>query len=433
MFRSADEIKIVANHRQPEALAFLRELIRTPSMSGDEAQVIELIRGRMRELGFDEVRVDPFGNVWGRIGSGRRVIAFDAHVDTVDVGDPDLWKVDPFGAEVIDGVVYGRGASDQKAGMAALVYTGALLRELAFDADLTIWFVGSVLEEDCDGLCWHFILNEGFMQPELVVLTEPTDLNVYRGHRGRMEIDVSLRGISCHGSAPERGVNAIHRMAPVLAAIEQLQGNLRDDPFLGAGSITSSQISSTSPSLCAVADGCTIHLDRRLTAGETDESAIAEIRQILEASTAPASDGSSPADPRLAALGAGDIAVPEFRNPSHTGLVYPMRQYFPAWTMPADHPLLALALEARRQSLGEPGETGAWTFSTNGVATRGLHRIPTLGFGPANEIHAHAPSDQCPVDHLGQAIAFYATFIALLAEAPDEAWSSGASNVEETR
>lgn len=402
------EIKAGAQALADEAVDFFREIIRIPSLSGDEARVIAAIAARMEAVGFDEVRTDPFGNILGRIGSGKRVIAFDAHVDTVDVGDPALWKVDPFGAEMVDGIIYGRGASDQKGGMAALVYAGALLKKLAIEGNFTAWMVGSVLEEDCDGLCWHYILHERVLAPELVVLTEPTNLNLYRGQRGRMEIEVTTHGISCHGSAPERGINAIHRMAPLLAQIETLDASLPADDFLGQGSITTSQIRSQAPSLCAVADVCTIHLDRRMTAGETDESAIAEIRAILE----PQDDF----DPVTAArVAPTEIEIPEFNCPTHTGLVYPMRQYYPAWALPEDHEFVKLGLRARESVLGERAPAGKWTFSTNGVATMGMHGVPTIGFGPANEVHAHAPSDQCPATHIETAIGFYTALLALLA------------------
>lgn len=430
-----EAIRAGAAKHQAEAVELLRDLIRTPSMSGREAAIVALLRERMLAAGFDEARIDPFGNVWGRIGSGSRVLAFDAHVDTVDVGDRSLWQVDPFGAELVEGVVYGRGASDQKAGMASLVYAGRLLKELGIEGDLTFWFVGSVLEEDCDGLCWHYILNEGLMRPDLVVLTEPTGLEVYRGQRGRMELEVTLKGRSCHGSAPERGVNAISRMAPVIRAIDALPARLARDPFLGPGSVTISEIRSRAPSLCAVADECTIHLDRRLTAGETEESAVAELREILAGLP---SDAARPSGDTAARIAPDEITVPVFERPSHTGLVYPMRQYFPAWVLPADDPRLALALRARslarqpatapvRQTGARPedappegaGRAGKWTFSTNGVATMGIHGVPTLGFGPAEEVHAHAPSDQCPVEHVGEAMAFYATLAALAAQRPD--------------
>jgi putative selenium metabolism hydrolase len=393
-----DEIQRASASVAGEGIEFLRELIRIPSPSGGEGNVVQAIAERMRAVGFDEVRIDGFGNVLGRIGHGRRTLAFDAHVDTVGVGDARLWQVDPFAAEYRDGVIYGRGASDQKGGMAALVYAGAAIKQLALEGDATFWMVGSVLEEDCDGLCWHYLLKEHVLEPDLVVLTEPTDLNVYRGHRGRMEIEVTSRGRSCHGSAPERGINAIYRMAPLISGIERLPTELGQDDFLGAGSVTISEVRSTAPSLCAVADSCTIHLDRRLTAGETDQIALNEIRRTAHALAQEV-----------------EITIPEFRRPSHTGLVYPMQQYFPAWTLPESHRFVQMALRARRSALGQAGPTGRWTFSTNGVATMGLHGVPTIGFGPANEIHAHAPSDQCPADHIGKAIAFYVTLTALFA------------------
>lgn len=400
------EITTAVQAIAPAAIAFLQDLIRTPSLSGDESAVVALIDRRMRALGFDETRTDPFGNVLGRIGRGPRTLAFDAHVDTVAVGDPRLWQVDPFSATITAGAVHGRGASDQKAGMAALVYAGSLIKQLAVAHDLTVWIVGSVLEEDCDGLCWHYLLSEKVLAPDWVVLTEPTNLEVYRGQRGRMEIEVTTRGVACHGSAPERGVNAIHRMAPIIAGIERLGENMAADAFLGPGSITTTQVRSTAPSLCAVPDSCTIHLDRRLTAGETDVSALAEVEALVRAEAPAAARGGAP-----------EITVPVFSRPSHTGLVYPMRQYYPAWVLPEEHGLVVQAHAARAAVLGDAGRGGTWSFSTNGVATMGMHGVPTIGFGPAHEIHAHAPTDQCPLDHIPRAMAFYVALAALLARA----------------
>ncbi len=407
--RTGGAIRAGAAQMAAEAVGFFQELVRTPSLSGREGEVIALIRDRMTSLAFDEVRIDPFGNVLGRIGAGPRTLAFDAHVDTVGVGDRRLWSVDPFGGEIRDGVLYGRGASDQKGGMAALVYAGTLIRRLGLAEGWTIWIVGSVFEEDCDGLCWHYILSEKVIAPEAVVLTEPTGLQVCRGQRGRMEIEVTTRGLSCHGSAPERGVNAIHRMAPIVSGIAEMSAHLTDDPFLGRGSITTSQVRSTAPSLCAVADSCTIHLDRRLTAGETEASALAEIREIVDA--AAAREDAAPVV----------IEVPVFERPTYRGFVYPMRQVFPPWVLEETHPLVQTALRARALVLGDPGVAGRWTFSTNGVATMGLHGVPTIGFGPGQEAHAHAPSDQCPVDHIETSIAFYATLASLMAAAGADA------------
>jgi putative selenium metabolism hydrolase len=251
------------------------------------------------------------------------------------------------------------------------------------------------MEEDCDGLCWQYILREKVLQPDVVVITEPTNLGVYRGHRGRMEIEVRTQGLSCHGSAPERGVNAIYKMAPIVADIERLNEQLskRSDPFLGHGSVTISQIRSTSPSLCAVADSSAIHLDRRLTVGDTLESAVGEVESLDSVKRSGAT-----------------VAVLEYARPSYTGLVYPTKKYYPTWTVDDAEPAVAAAVCAGQQALGARPLVGKWTFSTNGIATRGLFGVPTVGFGPGHEIYAHSPDDQCPIDHLTHAAAFYAAF-----------------------
>jgi putative selenium metabolism hydrolase len=251
------------------------------------------------------------------------------------------------------------------------------------------------MEEDCDGLCWQYILREGVLKPDVVVITEPTNLGVYRGHRGRMEIEVRTQGLSCHGSAPERGINAIYRMAPIIADIERLNERLRawPDKFLGPGSVTISEIRSTSPSLCAVADSSAIHIDRRLTAGETLESAVAQIKELDSVRQMEAT-----------------VTVLDYARPSYTGLTYPTKKYYPTWTMGEEHPAVEAAVHAATQTLGARPAVGKWTFSTNGVATCGMFGVPTVGFGPGHEIHAHSPDDQCPVDHLTHAAAFYAAF-----------------------
>ena len=291
--------------------------------------------------------------------------------------------------------MYGRGAGDQEGGVAAAVYGARILRDLGLDEDFQVWVTGTVMEEDCDGLCWQYILREKVLSPDVVVITEPTNLNVYRGHRGRMEIEVRTQGLSCHGSAPERGVNAIYTMAPIVGDIERLNARLTEkpDPFLGHGSVTISQIRSTSPSLCAVADSSAIHLDRRLTVGDTLESAVAEITALESVKRAEAT-----------------VTVLDYARPSYTGLTYPTKKYYPTWTVDERHPAIAAAVAAGELVLGRRPPVGKWTFSTNGIATCGLFHVPTVGFGPGHEIHAHSPEDQCPIDHLTQAAAFYATF-----------------------
>jgi putative selenium metabolism hydrolase len=257
----------LAQSYQPDLVQFMRDLIAIPGESSHEGPVIQRIRQEMEKVGFDEVRIDPMGNILGRIGSGKHVIMMDAHTDTVGVGDPKEWAWDPYRGKVEDGFIYGRGAGDQRGGMASMVYAGKLIKELGLLGDYTLYVVGSVQEEDCDGLPWLYILKEDGIRPECVVLTEPTKLGIYRGQRGRMEIEVHLRGKSCHASAPERGDNPIYKMTRLVQEVEKLNTRLRDDAFLGKGTIAVTEIRSLSPSLCAVPGACSIHLDRRRSQG----------------------------------------------------------------------------------------------------------------------------------------------------------------------
>ena len=395
---SFEAIRRRAKEMEGYTARFLGDLVRTQSFSSKEAAVIKVIKGEMERIGFDEIRVDGLGNVIGRIGSGPRVIAFDGHVDTVYPGDRSQWTFDPFDGTVADGKVRGRGSVDQKGGVATMIHAGRVIKELGLNDQFTIYFTGTVMEEDCDGLCWQYILNEDGIRPELVVITEPTNLNIYRGHRGRMEIRVEVKGRSCHGSAPERGDNAIYKIARIALEVEKLNERLRSDPFLGKGTVTISEVKSSSPSLCAVADEAGIHLDRRLTYGETKESALAEVRDAAARAGCP--------DARVYVL--------NYEEAAYTGTVYPTEKYYPTWALDPASPFLRSAVEAYTGALGKAPLVDKWTFSTNGIATAGMKGIPTLGLGPGNEVFAHAADEACPVEHLSAAVAFYAALVARL-------------------
>ncbi len=390
-----DAIAAAAERSTPEIVRFLRDMIAIPSESGEEQNVVARVREEMTKLAFDEIRVDGLGNILGRVGQGGIVVALDGHLDTVGVGDPSTWSRDPYRGELRDGIVYGRGAGDQEGGLAAAVYGAYIARELGLLDGVELWVTGTVMEEDCDGLCWQYLLGEEVLRPDVVVITEPTNLGVYRGQRGRMEIEVRTQGRSAHGSMPERGVNAVYKMAPIVADIEQLHHRLAAaaDPFLGPGTATIAEIRSTSPSLCAVADSCSIHVDRRLTRGETSASAVAEIEALASVRAAGAT-----------------VRVLDYARSAYTGLVYPTRKYYPSWVLEEDAPAIVAAARAAELALGETPRIGRWNFSTNGVASCGLHGVPTVGFGPGDETHAHTPDDQCPVAHLTAAARFYAQF-----------------------
>ncbi|HLE11766.1 MAG: selenium metabolism hydrolase [Bdellovibrionales bacterium RIFOXYD12_FULL_39_22] len=391
----AKKVMSQAYKYEEEMTQFLRDMIAIPSESCQEKEVIERIKKEMKKVGFDEIKIDKMGNILGRIGNGPRVIAMDAHIDTVGIGDPNAWKHGPYQGKLENGIIYGRGASDQEGGMASMVYAGKIIKDLKLEGDYTLWVVGSVQEEDCDGLCWQYILKENVLnpRPEVVIITEPTNLNLYRGHRGRMEIGVTTNGVSCHGSAPERGKNAVYMMAKVVNEIEKLNERIRGDDFLGKGTVTVSYIDCKTPSLCAVPDRAYIHLDRRLTKGETKESAIAEVKEAVKRAGVEAT-----------------VEILNYEVPSYTGLKYPTEKYYPTWVLDENHKLATSSVATYEAVFGSRPKVDKWTFSTNGIATMGMMGIPTMGFGPGNEIYAHSTNDQMPVEHLVKAAAFYAAF-----------------------
>jgi putative selenium metabolism hydrolase len=379
-----------AEHYRDAVTAFLRDIIAIPSPSGEEEQVAARVVNEMESLGYDEASVDRMGNAIGRVGDGALRIVLDAHLDTVGVGDSNAWPHDPFKGKLEDDIVFGRGASDNKGAVAAQVYAGALMAERGLGGqDVTVYVVGTVMEEDCDGLALGYALTESLRRIDAVVLGECTNLAVYRGHRGRMEMSVTTKGVSAHASAPDRGENAVAAMAPIVSEVTALNGRLAHDDFLGKGSVAVTKIECDTASLNAIPDRCTIYLDRRLTAGETLEAALQEVRSLESAKNA-------------------TVHALHYERPSYTGLVLETEKYYPTWVLEEEHALVRAGVAAGRAALGSVPSVGKWTFSTNGVASAGRLGVPTIGFGPSEERWAHTVLDQCPVDHLVKSIAFYA-------------------------
>ena len=424
------KINEAAKGYEADMTKFLRDLVRIPGESCGEKGHIMRIKEEMEKVGFDKVEIDPRGNVLGFMGTGKTLIGFDAHIDTVGIGNINNWKFDPYEGFESELEIGGRGTSDQMGGIVSAVYGAKIMKDLDLLSDkYQVLVTGTVQEEDCDGLCWQYIINEDKVRPDFVVSTEPTDGGIYRGQRGRMEIRIDVKGVSCHGSAPERGDNAIYKMADILQDVRALNENDAEDAteikglvkmldekynsqweearFLGRGTVTTSEIFFTSPSRCAVADSCAVSLDRRMTAGETWESCLDEIRAL----------------PSVQKYGEDvKVSMYEYSRPSWTELVYPIECYFPTWVIPKDHPVTSALEEAYKGLYGEErlgnDETMAvrngrpltdkWTFSTNGVSIMGRNNIPCIGFGPGAEAQAHAPNEKTWKDDLVRCAAVYA-------------------------
>jgi len=393
-----DEIQKRVNNSREEIIQFMLEICEIPSMDSKIGPVGERVQAEMKKLGFDEVRFDKMGNTIGRIGNGKRVIVYDSHIDTVGVGDPSEWQWDPFKGKVEDGVLYARGACDEKGSTPGMIYGLAMARDLGLLDGWTAYYFGN-MEEWCDGIAPNtFVEVDPAIKPDFVVIGEPTKMLVYRGHKGRLEMKITSKGKSAHAASNHLGDNAIYKLLPIIAGIRDLEPQLGDHPFLGHGKITVSDMHVKTPSINAVPDEAIIFIDRRMTFGETKEQVRAQVEALI------------PNEVR------GSVKLEElfYDDPSYTGFVFPVDKYFPAWALEEDHPLVQAGQLAREQ-IGLPSSpSGKWNFSTNGIYWAGKAGIPSIGFGPGDEETAHTVRDSVSLEDMVKATEFYAILPSLI-------------------
>lgn len=373
-------------------LAFLRDLVRIPSPSTQEEGVAQRIVREMETLDFPEVRIDSLGNVIGQLGTGRGpTLMFNAHMDTVRVSAPESWRHDPFGADVENGVLYGLGSCDMKSGLAAMIYGAKLLQDEVPNLNGNVVVACVVQEEECEGLGTRILMKESGLRPDWVVIGEPTDLGVSRGQRGRLEMRVVAHGRSAHAASPQLGENAISIAARLVFGLEMLAEQLGEDDFLGPGTLAVTHISSTAGSRNAIPDRCALIVDRRLTVGENETKALAEVQRVI------AREGVN-----------AEVAVTQYQASSYTGRACQTREFYPPWVLSADHPLVNTSVRAAQIQLKRRPQVVCWGFSTEGVYTAGEAGIPTVGFGPGEEETAHTADEHVRVNDVYVAAEVYA-------------------------
>lgn len=392
MSNKVTEVQKLVSQHQNDILKFMRDIVAIPSMDSQIRAVGERIQAEMKKLGYDEVRFDKMGNTIGRISSGPRVIVFDSHIDTVGVGDPAEWQWDPFLGKVEDGILFARGACDEKGSTPGMVYGLAIARDLGLLDGWTAYYFGN-MEEWCDGIAPNtFVEVDPGIRPDFVVIGEPTKMQVYRGHKGRLEMKVTAKGKSAHAASNHLGDNAIYKLLPVIAGIRDLEPQLGDHPFLGHGKITVSDMKVQTPSINAVPDEAVIFIDRRMTFGETKAAVKKQVEDLI------------PAELK------DSVKVEElfYEEPSYTGFVFPVDKYFPAWAYDENHPLVTAGQKARSLIGLKETPSGKWNFSTNGIYWAGKAQIPAIGFGPGDEETAHTVRDSVSLEDVVKAAEFYA-------------------------
>lgn len=378
--------QLVAQHRDV-IISFLRDIIAIPSYDGDIRNVAARVEQELRALGFSDIHYAPYGDIVARIGNGKKILLYDSHLDTVGAGDEREWKHGAFSGAIENGLMYGRGTVDEKGSTPPMIYGLKIAYDLGLLSDITAYYFGSI-EEWCEGLSAQVFAEEEKVKPDFVVIGEPTNMRVVRGHKGRCEFRVTAKGRSAHGASHWLGDNAIYKMQEVLRAIPELDARLPSDPFLGRGSIVATVIQAQGGSFNVVPDRCEIILDRRLTIGETAEQALTQVRALL-----PSRDF--------------EVEFLRYTRPSYNGYRREHEQIFPAWTFAESHPLIRAAIETSR-AIGLETMTGKWNFSTNGAYWAGVAGIPSVGFGPGEEEIVHMVDERVRVDDVVRATEWYA-------------------------
>jgi putative selenium metabolism hydrolase len=396
-----ERIVAAAKRQRAKCAEFLRELIAIPSESRQEEAIAIRVRREMLALGYPEVDIDRFGNVIGRIGEGRTKIVFDGHLDTIGIGDRSSWRFDPYAGEMKAGKVYGHGAANNKGGLAAIVYAGGIIRELDLVGDATVYVIGSIQAEECEGIAYKAILDVEKLRPNFVVLSMPTGMRICRGHRGRAEVRVTLRGQPVHASVAHKGFNCIYAMSKIIEGVQSLNETLPSDKFLGKATATVTHIETDFNGPTMLPEACRLTIDRRMIPGEQPKKIISQAKQLCKGTRA-------------------KVEIVSFDSASYRGLRVPMEKFFPTWVLPEEHGLIRAAEAAYRSVFKKKALLDQWLMSTAGSYTMGIAGIPTIGFGPSEESFSGPINDHVRTDDLEKCMAFYATLPGYLPEAESQ-------------
>lgn len=427
------KLKEISESLNDEAIAFAQKLIQTPSISGNERDVADLLIAEMEKLGYDQVFRDDMGNVVGIVEGSKEgpTIMYNSHLDHVSPGDANNWEgYNPYGGEIDicavddqDGnsdqaeCIHGRAASDVKGGEAAQVYAGAVLlklKEEGYNFKGNYMFTGVVQEEPAEMVGMVHLIDQTFKEKGLnydaMVSSEATSLKLYCGHRGRVEMLATVYGRTSHGSAPWLGINAIYKSMRLISKIkDELYPSLPEDEHLGQASLSLNIIECSPGALSIVPDKCMLSIDRRTIPGESAETALKEIEGLIEEIAAE--------DDEFKA----DVKVKSAVETSYMGLEYEVDKEMYPWKISENHPFVQAAASALEE-LGEPVKYGYWNFGTDASKTAGIDKKPTIGYSPMQEQYAHTPYDKVRTDFLKRAMVGNAAIYLKVVEAGEEAF-----------
>ena len=395
-----------AEQHRAEIVGFAAQLIRTPSPSGQEGAIANLVAERMRSLGYDDVFLDEVGNVVGVIrGTGKgRDILFCSHLDTAEPGDLELWEEPPFSGTEEGDALLGLGASTSKGSLAAQVHAASLLKEENLAGNLIV--AGIVMSERSEGFGISHLFDRTLpsrqLKPSLVVMGDPTGLDLFLGQRGRMEIEVMTIGRTSHASVPWLGVNAVYKMTSVVEGLHELATTLPSHPFLEKSTLALTELSCTPARPSTIPDRCVALLDRRYLPTESLDTILMQVQSLL--------NKASVKDPEFK----GEARIRSVKESAYTGLVKEVPKVLAPFMTSEAHPLVSMVVEAL-EAQGDSPQFDKWYYSTEAGYPAGILGIPTIGYAPGEEKYAHTPYDRVKIVNLLQAAAGYAAIARVIA------------------
>ncbi len=351
---------------------FLKDLVEIPSLSGEEQEVARRLKDEFLKLGYDEI-IESGGNICARRGHGKTVLVYDAHMDVVEAGDG--WKENPYKVRVKDSSLIGRGSCDDKGPLSAMVYGGA-----SSDIEgLTLYVIGSVREEVAEGNGLKEFFRTSKIQPDFIVIGEPSRLKVAYGNRGRLGIKINVMGESAHASDPLAGENSVYRAVDIIKEIQKIDKDLDED------SVVVTKVETSNENINIIPEKCIIYCDYRSGAGRTQKEILNRFENLIQGRDY--IDGITP--------------------------------YYKPWEISFNNPLYRAARKAQKKTTGT-GDTVFWPFCTNGSFTAGEQKIPTIGFGPGEEKECHTAEEKIDINQVKKAVEFYACLPGLIVQSLNE-------------
>ena len=390
----SEDILSVVQKEKNNLVNFLADIVSIESITCNEEKVVNRVKKEMEFLGYDEIISDSFGNIIGRVGNGPKILVFDAHLDVVDVAGQD-WNTDPFKAVIKNGKIFGRGTIDDKGPFACTLYAGKIIKDLNLVDEYTVYVVGSIVEEECEGLALGAFLKEFKIDPDCVAIAESSELEICRGHKGRAQITATFKGESVHASMHHNGINPIETALPFINGLIDFDRNIPEDKELGQGHITAVDIRCESLSLSSLPTSAKVIMDRRTTTLDNYESLIEELKKLPNGDKC-------------------ELEYAVWKDKGYKGNDISGEEYFPAWVLSEDHPLIQAGVKGYKELFKKDPVVTTWGFSTNGNYTMGKNNFPTVGFGPGEMALCHLANEHVVIDDLLTATSFYAGLAASL-------------------